>query len=56
MMKPFRNHWTDSMLLILAVILFLLVLLLPLAFAVADELSKEEQQLLTAFENGEIIR
>ena len=56
MMKPFRNHWTDSMLLLLAVILFLLVLLLPLAFAVADELSKEEQLLLTAFENGEIIR
>ena len=56
MMKRIRNDWKDSALLILAVIVFLLALLLPAAYATADVLSAEETQLLEAYESGEMIR
>lgn len=56
MMKRIRNDWKDSALLIFVVVVFLLALLLPAACAMADDLSEEERQLLTAYESGEIIR
>ena len=56
MMKRFRNDWTDSALLILAIIVFLLVLLFPAVCATADVLTEEETKLLEAYQTGEIIR
>ena len=56
MMMRFRNDWKDTIFLLLTFIVFLLVLLLPAACAMAENFTKEERLLLDACEAGELIR
>ena len=56
MQERFRGGWKEWLLLISAAILFLLVLILPVAVALGMRLSADEQQLLRAYEQDEIIR
>lgn len=46
----------DWLLLLLGALLLLTALFLPLRFALADDLTAEEKQLLSAYRNGELIR
>lgn len=46
----------DWLLLLLGAFLLMTALFLPLRFALADDLTTEEKQLLSAYQNGELIR
>lgn len=50
------DGFKDWLLLLLGALLLLTALFLPLRFALADDLTAEEKQLLSAYQNGELIR
>lgn len=52
----FHGGWKDWLWLAFAALLFLTALIFPLTAALADDLTPEEQQLLHAYEEGELIR
>lgn len=56
MQKLFSGGIKEWLLIVLGVILLLFALLFPLRYALADVLTAEEQQLLEAYHNGELIR
>lgn len=54
--RRFYASWPDMGLMLLAVLLLLGLLFLPLAAALSEGYTQEEQQLLEAFRTGQIIR
>ncbi len=56
MKKHTGSSWTDWFLIALTGILFLAALIFPAAYSLAYSLSAEEQKLLNAYQNDELIR
>lgn len=52
----FRGGWREGLWMVIAVLVFLAALVLPFTAALAGDLTPEEEQLLRAYERGDLIR